>query len=491
MKSIFIVGDGKNHTIKIEDNQNTSCNASASAKTENCGNATTCNIVLKINQLGTCDADKKVPYNVEVTCEDLGKTFNVLLDGIVIAGSPFPCPTNGNTMTIPLKINGDGKAHFIKIQSITNPQCSEMKVVTTPQCLDNCSITNFKITNIGFYQRHKVEVKDFEFSPKNINVTVGDTIDFVFTGQIPHTVTSDSTVGNFIFDSGTLSQGAVYQLFVKSKGDIGYYCKPHGAPNGVGMAGKILSKNLCETGSLPVSVYFEGGSQNQTFKASLDNKIITPSAIAYDALGKNKFTFNILADSLLHNIKIFDSKDTTCAASLPFHSPDCADPCTIVQPNFTYVIENDKKVLFTNTTFGNATKWLWGFGNGATYTLKNPSYQYPTTGSFDVCLLAHATLTQCLSEPICKTISIQLIDNEDITAENKILIYPNPTSGVVYLIVKNADRVQNPVSVTLYNALGQVLFQQNSIPESIDLQGFASGIYFLKIGGRVWRIVKE
>ncbi len=495
MKSIFIVGDGKNHTIKIEDAQNISCNALANAKTENCGNAATCNISLKINQLGACDADKKVPYSLEVICEDLGKTFHVLLDGAIVSGSPFPCPTNGSSMTIPLKISGDGKAHFIKIQSISNPLCSEMTVVTTPQCLDNCAITNFKITNIGFYQRHKVEVKDFEFSPKDINVTVGDTIDFVFTGQIPHTVTSDSTVGHFIFDSGTLSQGAVYQLFVKAKGNFGYYCKPHGAPNGIGMAGKILSKNLCETGKLPVSIYFEGGSQNQTFKASLDNKIITPSAIVYDALGKNKFTFNVLADSLLHNIKILDSKDTTCAASLPFHSPNCADPCTIVQPNFTYVIENDKKVVFTNITFGNATKWLWGFGNGATSTLKNPSYQYPTTGSFDVCLLAHATLTQCLSEPICKTITLQTVDNEDIIAGNKILIYPNPTSGVVYLTqagFKTLPAFENPASLTtLYNLLGQVLFQQDFLPESIDLQGFVSGIYFLKIGGKVWRIVKE
>jgi plastocyanin len=485
MKSIFIIGDGKQHTIKIEDNQNANCNASAHAKTENCGNSATCNISLKINQLGGCDADKKVPYNLEVTCEDLGKTFDVLIDGLLLVGSPFPCPTNGNSMTIPLKINGDGKVHFIKIQSITNPLCSEMKTVQTPQCLDNCSLTNLKITNIGFYQRHKVEVKDFEFSPKNLNATVGDTIDFVFTGQIPHTVTSDSTIGNFIFDSGTLSQGAVYQLFVKSKGDISYYCKPHGAPNGVGMAGKILAKNLCETDNLPVSVYFEGGKPNQTFKATLDNKNITPSPITYNAFSKNKIIFNLLADSLLHTIKIIDTGDTTCTTSLQFRMPDCADPCTVVQPDFTYTIENNKTVKFTNTTLGNATKWLWGFGDGATSTLKNPTYQYSNTGSFDVCLLAHATLTQCLSEPICKTISVQLVDNEDVIIENNIVIYPNPTDGVLY--IKNASNVP----YTVFNTLGQVLLEGNTLSEHLDLQDVTSGVYFLKIGNKVWRVVKE
>jgi hypothetical protein len=100
-------------------------------------------------------------------------------------------------------------------------------------------------------------------------------------------------------------------------------------------------------------------------------------------------------------------------------------------------------------------------------------------------LLAHATLTQCLSEPLCKIISVQLVDNEDVIVENNIVIYPNPTDGVLY--IKNATNVP----YTVFNTLGQVLLQGNTLPETIDLQGVTSGVYFLKIGNKVWRVVKK
>jgi Secretion system C-terminal sorting domain len=109
-----------------------------------------------------------------------------------------------------------------------------------------------------------------------------------------------------------------------------------------------------------------------------------------------------------------------------------------------------------------------------------------------LCLLAHATLTQCLSEPICKTISVQLVDNEDIAIENNIVIYPNPTDGVLYIKVvefQNLDNLRK--GVILYNSLGQVLLKKDFLPEHLDLQGITSGVYFLKIGNKVWRVVKE
>lgn len=481
MKTIFVIGDGKNHIIEIKDNQKTDCKAMASVKTENCGNSNSCDIMLKISQLSSCNEQKKVPYQLEVICEDMGKLFDVLVDGLVLQGSPFPCPTTGS-VTLPLLLNGDGKVHIIKIQSINNPDCSKMEAVTTPLCSDSCKINSLKIINIGHYQRHRVEVKDFEFSPKDVNVTVGDTIEFAFVGQIPHTVTSDSVFGAFVFDSGLLPQNSVYQLFVSKKGTFPYYCKPHGAPNGIGMAGRIIASPLCEKSSLPTSIYFEGGSPNQAYKVLYDGKLITPLAIQYQIAGKNKITLNLLADSLLHTLKIVDLLDSTCSAALQFRMPNCKDICSVVQPNFTYSVEKNNLVKFNNLSLGNATKWLWGFGEGGTSTLKNPTYQYKSSGSFEVCLLAHATLTQCLSDPFCKTINLQTIDNQDIKNDNQIIVYPNPTTEILYI---NSEDYQQPF--VLYNLYGPVILQGNILPQYIDLKGFPKGFYFLKVN----KIVKK
>ena len=46
-------------------------------------------------------------------------------------------------------------------------------------------------------------------------------------------------------------------------------------------------------------------------------------------------------------------------------------------------------VSFTNQTIGNATSYLWNFGNGATSTQANPTYTYTTPGTYTVTLIAY------------------------------------------------------------------------------------------------------
>ena len=66
--------------------------------------------------------------------------------------------------------------------------------------------------------------------------------------------------------------------------------------------------------------------------------------------------------------------------------------------NFTQVT-NGGNVAFTNTST-NATSYSWDFGNGQTSTLQNPSINYGTAGTYNVCLTASdgcATNQHCTS----------------------------------------------------------------------------------------------
>ena len=95
---------------------------------------------------------------------------------------------------------------------------------------------------------HLVEVQDFQFSPSLITINLGDTLQFQWTGAIPHTVTSDASSGPNTFNSGLLGQGSSWQLILNSTGSFPYYCLPHGAPGGIGMSGVIEVTSSCNEG---------------------------------------------------------------------------------------------------------------------------------------------------------------------------------------------------------------------------------------------------
>ena len=80
----------------------------------------------------------------------------------------------------------------------------------------------------------QVTIANFEYAPDPVEVDAGDTITWVNTDPGPHTVTADD--GSF---SDYLDAGESFSMVVGEDGEIGYYCKLHGAP-GEGMAGTIL-----------------------------------------------------------------------------------------------------------------------------------------------------------------------------------------------------------------------------------------------------------
>jgi hypothetical protein len=76
----------------------------------------------------------------------------------------------------------------------------------------------------------------------------------------------------------------------------------------------------------------------------------------------------------------------------------------------------------------------------------------------------------------------------DVAFENKVAIFPNPTADVLNI----SYGFNNPnTQVTLIDVTGQTVYQSNQLIQSIDLSGFAKGIYFLKISAGGESCVKK
>lgn len=75
----------------------------------------------------------------------------------------------------------------------------------------------------------RVNIEKMAFSPQVIAVKAGDTVQWVNTDTVPHTVTSD---GSLLWDSGTIQPGASYERQFKFAGSYPYHCGIHSTMKG-------------------------------------------------------------------------------------------------------------------------------------------------------------------------------------------------------------------------------------------------------------------
>ena len=75
----------------------------------------------------------------------------------------------------------------------------------------------------GHAKKHTVQIEGFKFSPANMTINAGDTVEFVNMDGAPHTATADS--GSF--DTGRLGKGQSKAIKFADKGTVEYFCGVH------------------------------------------------------------------------------------------------------------------------------------------------------------------------------------------------------------------------------------------------------------------------
>lgn len=73
---------------------------------------------------------------------------------------------------------------------------------------------------------HTVEMRGFAYVPAELEVSPGDTIEFVNRDVVPHTATAES------WSSGTMAAGAAWRVVAPDSGVIEYVCDLHPSMRG-------------------------------------------------------------------------------------------------------------------------------------------------------------------------------------------------------------------------------------------------------------------
>ena len=109
------------------------------------------------------------------------------------------------------------------------------------------------------------------------------------------------------------------------------------------------------------------------------------------------------------------------------------------------------------------------------YQLFNNSSAYTT---FQNSLVASPSTL--ITETTCTFLTLNDLENE------LLVLSPNPTNSIVTFV--NPSSLERKVSI--FNANGQLL-EVKEVQNQVDFIKFKSGIYFLEISGRTYRIIKE
>ncbi len=104
------------------------------------------------------------------------------------------------------------------------PSTTEKAVPETPKAIESVSAP------IVAGETHNVIVEGFEFVPADLEIKVGDTVEWVNKDSTAHTITLD----NGVLDE-KLPSGATVSHTFNEKGTFTYHCSPH--PK---MVGKVV-----------------------------------------------------------------------------------------------------------------------------------------------------------------------------------------------------------------------------------------------------------
>jgi len=140
---------------------------------------------------------------------------------------------------------------------------------------------------------------------------------------------------------------------------------------------------------------------------------------------------------------------------------------------FSFVQISGLTWQFTNLS-QNATGQIWDFGL-YTDTTANPVYTFPAPGLYTVSL---SSFNQCDTLITSNDISVILTVIPEIDPLQKIVVYPNPCQGHVFL---ELDSISG-ILVEVYNIYGGKAMTINSLTgNSINISSLERGCYYLRI----------
>ena len=150
---------------------------------------------------------------------------------------------------------------------------------------------------------------------------------------------------------------------------------------------------------------------------------------------------------------------------------------------------NGNTISFSDISSDHISSWNWSFGDGNTSIVENPSNTYTANGTYQVCMRVSGSSCQ---DSICQSVTITTVGINDLHEALSINIFPNPTSGNLFLDFGNKNFGNAEIIFT--DVVGQTLMAENKFAlgkYDYDVSRFSNGIYFVRINTEAGSMTKK
>ncbi len=139
-------------------------------------------------------------------------------------------------------------------------------------------------------------------------------------------------------------------------------------------------------------------------------------------------------------------------------------------------------IEFTDLSYYEPIDWHWDFGDNTTDTNPNPIHEFPSDGTYEVCLTVsnqYDTSTYCRMLIIGTGISATAEPNQPA---DLVSVFPNPAQSATNFRL-GGDYLPREAMLTLYSATGQPVHTQRLMAgwSVVGLEGLAKGMYFWEV----------
>jgi hypothetical protein len=119
-----------------------------------------------------------------------------------------------------------------------------------------------------------------------------------------------------------------------------------------------------------------------------------------------------------------------------------------------------------------------------TYTLNNQTYsvdyKWTTNGVYTYNFISPTgTTTQTYNG--FKPCTVPTANESETQIQFKVDLFPNPTNGTLHLQLGGGLNAQQIQHISIYNILGQMIYQSDRYQQNIEMKDFAKGFYLVKI----------
>jgi PKD repeat protein len=163
-----------------------------------------------------------------------------------------------------------------------------------------------------------------------------------------------------------------------------------------------------------------------------------------------------------------------------------ANPRVVEGPSVNFTFEDKvynvgEDVTFTNTSSGYVEAyWIFNMDLEDTTTVKNPTRSYPQAGRYQVTLLLINEFG-CM-DTLTKIVRVGTVGLNDALGSKTIQLYPNPSTGLVYI---DCSALRGEADVQLVDLHGKIAYRgkldQDSNRATLNLTSLNNGVYLVQI----------